>query len=157
MARGINKVILIGHVGREPEIRQPASGQIICTVSLATSAMWKDRQTGEKQERTEWHRVICFGRLAEIARDYIHKGTRLYVEGSLRTQKWQDQQGNDRYTTEIIAADLQMLDSKSGTATNYEHPATSNAAAEYSGKKNKTASPETPQDVFAEIDDDIPF
>src|SRR3990167_8099945 len=110
MARGVNKVIIIGNVGVEPEIRYMPSGDAITTVVVATSESWKDKQTGEKQERTEWHRITLFNKLGEIAGEYIHKGSKIYIEGRLRTRKWQDQQGQDRYTTEIVADNMQMLD-----------------------------------------------
>ena len=119
MARGINKVILIGNIGVDPEVRYMPNGNAVTTLSLATSESWKDKQTGEKQERTEWHRVVCFNRLGEIAGEYVRKGSRIYVEGSLRTRKWQDQQGQDRYTTEIVASDIQLLDSKGAAAPSY--------------------------------------
>lgn len=112
MARGINKVILIGNCGQDPETRYTAGGSAVTHVSLATSETWKDKQTGQNQERTEWHRVVFFNRLAEIAGEYLRKGSKVYIEGSLRTNKWQDPQGQDRYTTEIVAAQMQMLDSR---------------------------------------------
>lgn len=112
MAKGVNKVILIGSCGRDAEIRYMPSGSAVVNVSLATSEQWKDKQTGEKQERTEWHNVSFFGRLAEIAGEYVRKGMPLYIEGSLRTRKWQDKDGNDRYTTEVVASDMQMLGSR---------------------------------------------
>ena len=114
MARGVNKVILIGNLGRDPEVRYSPNGQAIANVNLATSESWKDKNTGEKQERTEWHRVVFFGRLAEIAGEYLKKGMQVYVGGRLQTRKWQDKDGNDRYTTEIVASDMQMLGSRSG-------------------------------------------
>jgi single-strand DNA-binding protein len=113
VARGINKVILVGNVGNDPEMRYMPNGNAVTTVSIATSETWKDKQTGEKQDRTEWHRVVFYNRLGEIAGEYVKKGTKLYVEGSLRTRKWQDQQGQDRYTTEIIGNEMQLLDSRS--------------------------------------------
>jgi single-strand DNA-binding protein len=112
MARGINKVILVGNVGADPEVRYMPNGNPVANLSVATSESWKDKQTGERQERTEWHRTVLFNRLAEIASEYIRKGSKVYVEGSLRTRKWQDQNGADRYTTEIVVTDLQMLDSR---------------------------------------------
>ena len=114
MARGINKVILVGNLGQDPETRYMPSGGAVTNVTLATSESWKDKQTGQPQERTEWHRVVFFNRLAEIAGEYLKKGSKVYVEGSLRTRKWQDQSGQDRYTTEIVAAEMQMLDSRGG-------------------------------------------
>ena len=109
MARGINKVILVGNLGGDPETRYTASGAAITNITLATSESWRDKQTVENQERTEWHRVVFFNRLAEIAGEYLRKGRQVYVEGSLRTRKWQDQSGQDRWTTEIVANEMQML------------------------------------------------
>ena len=114
MARGINKVILIGNLGNDPETRYMPSGGAVTNISIATSESWKDKQTGQQQERTEWHRVVFFNRLAEIAGEYLRKGSKVYVEGSLRTRKWQGQDGQDRYTTEIVAGEMQMLDSRGG-------------------------------------------
>lgn len=113
MARGINKVILIGNLGADPEVRYMPSGGAVANISVATTDSWKDKKTGQNQDKTEWHRVVLFNRLGEIAGEYLRKGSKVYIEGSLRTNKWQDQQGIDRYTTEIIANNLQMLDSKS--------------------------------------------
>jgi len=109
MARGINKVILIGNLGADPETRYTASGAAITNIRIATSESWRDKQTGETQERTEWHNVVFFNRLAEIAGEYLRKGRQVYVEGSLRTRKWQGQDGQDRYTTEVVASEMQML------------------------------------------------
>jgi len=116
MARGINKVIIIGNLGADPETRAMPSGTTVANLRVATSESWRDKQTGEQQERTEWHRVALFGRLAEIAGEYLRKGSQVYIEGSLRTRKWQDKQGNERYSTEIIGNDLQMLGSRGGGA-----------------------------------------
>lgn len=116
MARGINKVILIGNLGKEPETKYLPSGGAVTNITVATSESWKDKQTGKLEERTEWHRVVFFNRLAEIAAEYLKKGSKVYIEGSLRTRKWQGQDGQDRYTTEIVASDMQMLDGK-GEAT----------------------------------------
>ena len=112
MARGINKVILIGNLGADPETRAMPSGTTVANLRVATSESWRDKQTGEQQERTEWHRVALFGRLAEVAGEYLRKGSQVYIEGSLRTRKWQDKQGNERYSTEIVGNDLQMLDGR---------------------------------------------
>ena len=109
MSRGINKVILVGNLGQDPETRNMPSGGAVTNISIATSEQWKDKQTGEQKERTEWHKVAFFGRLAEIAAEYLSKGSQVYVEGKLRTRKWQDRDGNDRWTTEVIADELQML------------------------------------------------
>ena len=115
MSRGINKVILIGNLGNDPEVRYMPSGDAVANVSLATSEAWKDKNTGEMQERTEWHRVIFFGKVAEVVKDYLRKGSKIYVEGKLRTRKWQGQDGQDRYTTEVVVdlgGTMQMLDSR---------------------------------------------
>ncbi len=112
MSKGINKVILVGNVGKDPECRDLPNGPKVSSISVATSQSWKDKQTGENQERTEWHRVVFFGRLAEIVAQYVKKGSKVYIEGQLRTRKWQDQSGQDRWSTEVIANDMQMLDSQ---------------------------------------------
>src|SRR3990167_4511006 len=113
MARGVNKVILIGNLGKDPEVRYTPSGLAVANVTIATSEAWKDKQSGEMQERTEWHRVVFYQRLAEIVGEYLKKGSKVYIEGRLRTSKWQDKtSGQDRYTTEVIADNMQMLDSK---------------------------------------------
>lgn len=165
MARGINKVILVGNVGADPELRYMPNGNAVATLSIATSEAWKDKQSGDKQERTEWHRVVCFNRLGEIAGEYVRKGSKLYVEGSLRTRKWQDQQGQDKYTTEIIASDVQMLDSKGGSSSNQFDDISdmhSNAAPAYSSTsgtsahKNSNKEESNPASL-EELDDDIPF
>jgi single-strand DNA-binding protein len=114
MSRGINKVILVGHLGKDPEVRYSASGSAMANITLATSESWKDKGTGEKQEKTEWHRVVFFGRLAEIAGEYLKKGAQVYIEGRLQTRKWTDKDGKDRYTTEIVAGEMQMLGSREG-------------------------------------------
>jgi|ERR1700728_1498835 single-strand DNA-binding protein len=114
MARGINKVILIGNLGADPETRAMPSGTTVANLRVATSESWRDKQSGEQQERTEWHRVAFFGRLAEVAGEYLRKGSQVYIEGSLRTRKWQDKQGNERYSTEIIGNELQMLGGRGG-------------------------------------------
>lgn len=153
MARGINKVILIGNVGTDPEVRYLPNGNAVATLSVATSETWKDKQTGDKQERTEWHRVVCFNRLGEIAGEYLRKGSKLYVEGSLRTRKWQDNQGQDRYTTEIVASDIQMLDSKGGQSNaSFSEPPASHAAS-----NKQSAAAQAPHEAFEDLDDDIPF
>ncbi len=114
MARGINKVILIGHLGADPETRAMPSGMTVANLRLATTESWKDKQSGEQQERTEWHNVALFGRLGEIAAEYLRKGSQVYIEGRLRTRKWQDKEGRDRYTTEIVGNDMQMLGGRGG-------------------------------------------
>ena len=114
MARGVNKVIIVGNLGNDPDTRYMPSGGAVTNLSVATNESWKDKQTGEQKERTEWHRVAMFGRLAEIAAEYLRKGSQVYIEGRLRTRKWQDQSGNERYTTEIVADEMQMLGGRSG-------------------------------------------
>lgn len=114
MARGINKVILIGNLGQDPEVRFTPSGTAVANLNLATSDTWMDRQSGQRQERTEWHRIVLFNKTAEIAQQYLKKGSKVYIEGRLQTRKWQDQNGQDRYSTEIVANDMQMLDSRGG-------------------------------------------
>lgn len=159
MARGVNKVILVGNVGGDPEVRYMPNGNAVTTLSIATSEVWKDKQTGEKQERTEWHRVICFNRLGEIAGEYTRKGSKLYIEGSLRTRKWQDQQGQDRYTTEIVASEMQILDSKSGSsAPNMDDAPSSGYSNQAPTRKapSQAAAPVS-EESFGDLDDDIPF
>jgi single-strand DNA-binding protein len=165
MARGINKVILIGNLGNDPEVRHMPSGGAVASFSLATTETWKDKQTGEKQDRTEWHRVVCFNRLGEIVGEYVRKGSKLYVEGSLRTRKWQDAQGQDRYTTEIVATDVQMLDAKGGaSSSNYDDrqfaPAAQYSAQNTNERKapsNRESQSTLAQDAFDELEDDVPF
>src|SRR3989338_7946225 len=123
MARGVNKVILIGNLGKEPEMRYTPNGVAVANLTLATSESWKDKTSGENVERTEWHRIVMFQRLAEIAGEYLHKGSKIYIEGRLQTRKWQDKtSGQDRYTTEIVADSMQMLDSKGGAGNNAPPP-----------------------------------
>lgn len=154
MAKGINKVILIGNLGKDPEVRYMPSGGAVANVTLATSESWKDKQSGENQERTEWHNVVFFNRLAEIAGEYLKKGSKVYVEGSLRTRKWQDKNGQDRYTTEIVAGEMQMLDSRG--AGGGGAPA---AGREGSGGGNwqKESSSSGSPAPAGDFDDDIPF
>ncbi len=151
MARGVNKVILVGHLGRDPEVRYSPSGAAIANVTIATSEGWKDKQTGEQQERTEWHRVVFFSRLAEIAGEYLRKGSQVYVEGRLQTRKWQDQSGQDRYTTEIVANEMQMLGGRGGSGG---QPASSNNQFDQSPPSQ---SSQAPAKDFDDFDDDIPF
>ena len=156
MARGVNKVILIGNIGKDPETRYSAGGGAITNLTLATSESWKDKQSGEMQERTEWHRVAMFGRLAEIAAEYLKKGSKVYIEGSLRTRKWQDQSGQDRYTTEIVASDMQMLDGR-GTGGG-DFPAERSQGAGSAGRSEAPrAQEQAPPAGFDQFDDDIPF
>ena len=156
MARGINKVIIIGNLGADPEVRYMPSGGAVATLSIATSETWKDKQSGEQQERTEWHRVVMFNRLGEIAGEYLRKGSKVYIEGSLRTRKWQDKAtGADRYTTEIVANDMQMLDGRQGggEAHGERAPNTSRAATTSQQFEPQGAPVTAP----ADFDDDIPF
>ncbi len=152
MARGINKVILIGNLGADPETRYMPSGGAVANLRLATTDNWKDKQSGERQERTEWHRVVCFGRLGEIAAEYLRKGSKVYIEGRLQTRKWQGQDGNDRYSTEIVANDMQMLDGR-GDAGGYAAP----ARAESTSREPAAPSASAPAAPPEEFDDDIPF
>ena len=142
MARGINKVILIGNLGQDPESRTMPSGSMVTNLRVATAEQWKDKQTGERQERTEWHSVAMFGRLAEIAAEYLRKGSQVYIEGRLQTRKWQDKQGNDRYTTEVVANEMQMLGGRGGSAPMAEPPRQSESPAPVGGN---------------DFDDEIPF
>jgi single-strand DNA-binding protein len=141
--RGVNKVILIGNLGQDPEVRYSAGGSAITTISIATSESWKDKQTGEKQERTEWHRIKFFGRLAEIAGEYLKKGQQVYIEGSLRTDKYTDKQGVERYSTNIIANEMQMLGGRD------------NASEPHQPSRAPSVRPQPDQGGFE--DDDIPF
>jgi len=153
-SRGVNKVILIGNLGQDPEVRFMPNGNAVANVTVATSESWKDKNTGEPQERTEWHRVVFFRRLAEIVGEYLKKGSKVYIEGRLQTRKWQDQNGQDRYTTEIVADQMQMLDSKGsggGTAAFDNRPQQQSAAP----ASNDAGAPASPPDNG--FDDDIPF
>ena len=144
----INKVILIGNVGNDPDMRYTANGGAVCNLSVATTDSWRDKQSGENQERTEWHRVVMFGKLGEIAGEYLRKGSKVYIEGRLQTRKWQGKDGQDRYTTEIVANDMQMLDSKGGGSASYDSAPASKPAPQ----QQPASAP--PVDDF---DDDIPF
>ncbi len=147
-SRGVNKVILIGNLGNDPEVRYTASGAAVANVSLATSEQWKDRESGEQQERTEWHRVVFFGRIAEVVGEYLRKGSQIYVEGRLQTRKWQDKDGNDKYSTEIVANDMQMLGGGRGGG--------GGSADASSGARNSAAASKQPAGGD-DFDDDIPF
>jgi len=165
MARGVNKVILIGNLGADPEVRYMSSGDAVANVTLATSESWKDKNTGETQERTEWHRVVFFGKLAEIVKQYLHKGSKVYVEGKLRTRKWQGQDGQDRYTTEVVVdfnGNMQMLDSRGGGSV----PFSDGSGGGYqpqggggipSGGGAPSTGGSAPSSGGADFDDDIPF
>jgi len=159
MARGVNKVILIGNLGADPEVRYMPSGGAVANVRVATTDSWKDRQSGEMQERTEWHRVVLFGRLGEVAKDYLRKGSRVYIEGRLQTRKWQGQDGQDRYTTEIVANDMQMLDRREGVPQGgppLEPPSEDWEGA--SPARPAAAQPESrPRVPEPDLNDDIPF
>jgi len=164
MARGINKVILVGNVGGDPETRYMPSGSAVTNLTIATNETWKDKQTGEKKERTEWHRVAMFNRLAEIAAEYLRKGSQVYIEGKIRTRKWQDKEGQDRYTTEIIADEMQMLGGRGGAGGGDFGGASqggggnrgSNQGSNQGGSQGGggNAPPQPGPDDF---DDDIPF
>ena len=156
MARGINKVILIGNLGADPETRAMPSGTTVANLRVATSESWRDKQTGEQQERTEWHRVALFGRLAEIAGEYLRKGSQVYIEGSLRTRKWQDKQGNERYSTEIVGNELQMLGGRGGAAAG-GGSATTGAASTSAPAYAEESAGGGGGSRSEEFDDDIPF
>ena len=150
MARGVNKVILVGNLGKDPEVRYSPKGSAMANVTIATAESWKDKQSGEKQEKTEWHRVVFFNRLAEIVGEYLKKGSQVYVEGRLQTRKWQGKDGQDRYTTEIVANEMQMLGSRSGGGGDTSWNQQSNNAP--SQQSSPASAP--PADDF---DDDVPF
>jgi len=150
---GVNKVILVGNLGKDPETRYMPSGSAVTNITVATSETWKDKNTGEKKEQTEWHRVAFFNRLAEVAGEYLKKGSKVYVEGSIHTRKWQDQSGQDRYSTEIKGSTLQMLDSRGGGSAEFPS-AGAGGAAKPSNFSSAPAQPTAPIDDF---DDDIPF
>jgi len=143
MARGINKVIVLGNLGADPDARYMPNGNAVTNISVATTDSWKDKESGERQEKTEWHRVVFFGRLAEIASEYLKKGSQVYVEGRLQTRKWEDKEGNDRWTTEIVANEMQMLGERISSSSNSDN---------FSAPKNSGS--ELASDDF---DDDIPF
>ena len=151
MARGINKVILVGNLGADPETRYMPSGSAVTNLSVATSESWKDKQTGEQNERTEWHKVVMFDRLAEIAAEYLRKGSQVYIEGKLQTRKWQDRDGNDRWTTEIRANEMQMLGGRGGGGGGSFG---GGGAPQQGGGGGGSAPPQPGPDDF---DDDIPF
>jgi single-strand DNA-binding protein len=158
MARGVNKVILVGNLGKDPEVRYSPNGGAVTNITLATSESWKDKNTGEKQEKTEWHRVVFFGKLAEIAGEYLKKGSQVYLEGRLQTRKRQDKEGKDRYTTEIVAGEMQMLggrEGRGGSSAEFDQSAdegrsAGRAPATAGSGGNKSAPP-------SDFDDDIPF
>lgn len=160
MARGINKVILVGNLGADPDTRYMPSGKAVTNIRIATSESWKDKQTGDQQERTEWHGIVLYDKLGEIAAEYLRKGSQVYIEGSLRTRKWQDKEGKDRFTTEIIARDMQMLGGRGGGggsggqggASGGEEP---RSRPSRPAQEERSAPP--PADEGGGFDDDIPF
>lgn len=151
----VNKVILLGNLGKDPEVRYMTSGEAITTITLATSENWKDK-SGEKQEKTEWHRVVFFGKLAEIAGEYLKKGRQVYVEGKLQTRKWQDKEGQDRYTTEIVAKEMTLLGGKSSGSDSFEVVENKPSASSSSSAAPAKAAPAA-KGGFDNFDDDIPF
>ena len=156
-SRGVNKVILIGNLGADPETRYMPSGGAVTNVRLATSESWRDKNSGDTQERTEWHRVVFFNKLAEIAAEYLRKGSQVYVEGSIRTRKWQGQDGQDRYTTEIVADEMQMLGGRSsGGSADFDAPPPAQQSRPQGGSRAPAQQPSEPNPV-ADFDDDIPF
>jgi single-strand DNA-binding protein len=160
MARGINKVILVGNLGADPETRAMPSGSTVANLRIATSESWRDKQTGEQQERTEWHRVALFGRLAEVAAEYLKKGSQVYIEGSLRTRKWTDKQGQERYSTEIIGNDMQMLGGRAGGGGGAGPGSSANAGERAGGGAPPAYAEESSGGGSArgeDFDDDIPF
>jgi len=168
MARGINKVILVGNLGNDPEVRYTPSGGAVANITIATSETWKDKNSGQKQEKTEWHRVVMFNRLGEIAGEYLKKGSKVYVEGKLQTRKWQDKNGQDRYTTEIVANEMQMLDSRGGTGDFAPSQQQSYGGGQQQGgqqqgrpQQQQQQQPPMAEPVgagdFSDFDDDIPF
>ena len=157
MARGVNKVILVGNLGADPEVRYMPNGGAVANVTVATTESWKDKQSGENQEKTEWHRVVFFARLAEIVGEYLKKGSQIYVEGRLQTRKWQDKSGQDRYTTEIVANEMQMLGSRGGAGGG---GAPSSGAPSSSAPSSSGGAPSGGSSgggSFDDFDDDIPF
>ena len=159
MAKGINKVILVGNLGNDPEVKYMPSGGAVTNFSLATTDSWKDKTSGERVDRTEWHRVVFFNRLAEIAGEYLKKGSQVYIEGALRTRKWQDQGGQDRYTTEIVGSEMQMLGSRSGGSGSFDQSPSNQQPSKPNQPQQQNRpnqAPQAPQN-FDDFDDDIPF
>ena len=161
MARGLNKVMLIGNLGADPEIRYTTGGSAIANLRLATAESWRDKESGEQQERTEWHRVVFFGRLAEVAGEYLKKGSQIYVEGRIQTRKWQDKDGSDRYSTEIIANEMQMLGGRGGATGSAGASAGGGRSDNFDAPPSRDAAPKgsRPQQEspMPDFDDDIPF
>lgn len=157
MARGVNKVIIVGNVGNDPDTKYMPSGSAVTNLSVATNESWKDKQTGEQKDRTEWHRVAMFGRLAEIAAEYLRKGSQVYIEGKLRTRKWQDQSGNDRYSTEIIADEMQMLGGRSSSGAPAMSGGGSDGGSSGGSGGPPPSAPPQQEGGSNDFDDDIPF
>ena len=155
-SRGINKVILIGNLGADPEIRSTSNGNTIANLRLATSETWKDQQ-GQQQERTEWHRVVLFGRTAEVAQTYLRKGSKLFIEGRLQTRKWQDKEGRDQYSTEIVANDMQMLDRAGEGQGGEQVPGRTQTQPKPQPQIQPTSQPVPNENAWADFDDDVPF
>ena len=158
-SRGVNKVILVGNLGQDPEVRYMPNGGAVTNITIATSETWKDKTSGENQEKTEWHRVVAFRRLAEIMGEYLKKGSKVYIEGKLQTRKWQDNSGNDRYTTEIVADQMQMLDSRGGGSESYA-PRQSSGAPQQSqsqAPQGQGAPAQQAPQAAPDFEDDIPF
>lgn len=153
MARGVNKVILIGNLGQDPEVKYMPNGNAVANITVATSESWKDKNTGENIDKTEWHRVVFFRRLAEIAGEYLKKGSKVYIEGKLQTRKWQDKNGKDNWTTEIIANEMQMLDSRGGGSSDFNQ----NQGAPSQSAPQSEQSQAAPAPANNDFDDDIPF
>ncbi len=156
MARGINKVILVGNLGQDPEVRYTPAGAAVTTISVATTEAWNDKE-GNKQERTEWHRVVFFRRLAEIAGEYLKKGSQVYIEGQLRTNKWQDKSGNDRYTTEIIANEMQMLGGRPGSGGGMGGGGNMPSAPKANNNQSNNNNNKDSGPNYDDFDDEIPF
>lgn len=171
MARGVNKVILVGNLGADPDTKYMPSGAAVTNINVATTDVWKDRQSGQQQERTEWHRIVFFNRLAEIAGEYLRKGSKVYIEGRLQTRKWQGQDGQDRYTTEVVAGEMQMLDSRGAGGGNFDQnygggyqpqqqapqQPQSQPAQQPQQPQQPAPQPQQPAGGFDSFDDDIPF
>jgi single-strand DNA-binding protein len=156
MARGVNKAILVGNLGSDPETRYTAGGSAVTNVSLATTDSWKDKQSGEQQEKTEWHKVVFFGRLAEIAAEYLRKGSQIYVEGRIQTRKWQGKDGQDRWTTEIVGNEMQMLGSRGGGGGQGQSTPSNVDSSQSGGRASESPSPQKAT-AGEDFDDDIPF
>jgi single-strand DNA-binding protein len=159
MARGVNKVILVGNLGADPDTRYMPSGKAVTNIRVATSESWKDRQTGDMQERTEWHSIVMYDKLGEIAAEYLRKGSQVYIEGKIRTRKWQDKEGKDRYTTEVIADQMQMLGSRGGGGGASSEPREPRTSSRPAATEDRSAAPvdEGGGGGGGEFDDDIPF